>query len=117
MESNNISRNVEAYEAIKELLVSRKLFPGQKIIYRDLEAKLGMSKTPIINGLIKLEQEGLVVSERNRGFYVRDVSPDDAEQIFDLRQKLEEISINYAISNYEKEDLELLKEKLIAYNE
>jgi DNA-binding GntR family transcriptional regulator len=117
MKRNNISRNIEAYEAIKELLVSCKLFPGQKIIYRDLEAKLGMSKTPIINGLIKLEQEGLVVSERNRGFYIKDVSPDDAEQIFDLRQRLEEISIDYAISNYEKEDLALLKEKLIAYNE
>ena len=90
------TRTDEAYQAIKELFYHQQLFPGQKIIYRDLEEKLGMSKTPIINGLIKLEQEGLVVSQKNRGFYIKDVSLEDVEWVYDLKQKLEEISVDYA---------------------
>ena len=110
-----MSKNLKAYNAIKELVAGHKLFPGQKLIYRDLEETLGMSKTPIINGLIRLEQEGLVVSKKNRGFFMKTVSAEEADQIYDLREKLEEISIEYAIKNYDSDDLKALAEKLEGY--
>ena len=116
MKKSEISKNLKAYNAIKELVAGRKLSPGQKLIYRDLEEALGMSKTPIINGLMRLEQEGLVVSKRNRGFFMREVSASEAEQIYDLREKLEEISISYAIKNHDPDDLNILKKKLNHYN-
>ena len=115
MKKSGISKNLKAYNAIKELVAGHKLSPGQKLIYRDLEEALGMSKTPIINGLMKLEQEGLVVSKRNRGFFMRKVSADEAEQIYDLREKLEEISIGYAIKNYDSDNLNILEQKLNLY--
>jgi len=115
MKKSGMSKNFKAYNAIKELVAVHKLSPGQKLIYRDLEEALGMSKTPIINGLMKLEQEGLVVSKRNRGFFMRKVSADEAEQIYDLREKLEEISIGYAIKNYDSDDLNILEQKLNLY--
>ena len=111
-----MSKNRQAYNALKRLVSGRKLSPGQKLIYRDLEEKLGMSKTPIINGLIRLEQEGFVVSKKNRGFFIKDFSAKEAEQIYDLREKLEEISINYAIKNYDNKDLKMLEDKLNLYN-
>ncbi|MBW1980622.1 MAG: GntR family transcriptional regulator [Deltaproteobacteria bacterium] len=117
MKKGDISKNFEAYLAIKELVAGHKLFPGQKLIYRDLEKALGMSKTPIINGLMRLEQEGLVVSKKNRGFFMREVSAEEAEQIYDLREKLEEISIGYAIRNYDDKDLQELEGKLQQYND
>lgn len=115
MKKSEISKNLKAYNAIKELVAVHKLSPGQKLIYRDLEEALGMSKTPIINGLMRLEQEGIVVSKRNRGFFMREVSADEAEQIYDLREKLEEISIGYAIKNYDSDDLNILEQKLNLY--
>lgn len=115
MKKSGMSKNFKAYNAIKELVAVHKLSPGQKLIYRDLEEALGMSKTPIINGLMRLEQEGLVVSKRNRGFFMREVSADEAEQIYDLREKLEEISIGYAIKNYDSDDLNILEQKLNLY--
>jgi DNA-binding GntR family transcriptional regulator len=112
-----VLKGPEAYEAIKELIRGKKLVPGQKIIYRDLEEMLGMSKTPIINGLVRLEEEGLVVSKKNRGFYIKEESLLEAGQIFDLREKLEQISLEFAIANYSKQGLAILKEKMIAYHE
>ena len=111
-----MSKNLEAYSAIKELVAGHKLSPGQKLIYRDLEEELGMSKTPIINGLVRLEQEGFVVSKKNRGFFIKKFSAEEAKQIYDLREKLEEISIDYAIKNHNNKDLKILEEKLNLYN-
>jgi DNA-binding GntR family transcriptional regulator len=111
------ARNYDAYQAIKDLILSNRLFPGQKIIYRELEEKLKMSKTPIINALVMLEKDQLVVSQKNRGFYIREVNRKEAEQIYDLRHRLEEMAIGYAIENHTKKDLDILKEKLDAYND
>ena len=110
-------KGTEAYKAVKELIRNKKLVPGQKIIYRDLEEILGMSKTPIINGLVRLEEEGLVVSEKNRGFYIKEESLVEAGQIFDLRIKLEQISMEFAVANHSDRDLAILKEKMISYDE
>ncbi len=111
------ARNYDAYQAIKDLILSNRLFPGQKIIYRELEEKLKMSKTPIINALVMLERDQLVVSQKNRGFYIREVNRKEAEQIYDLRNRLEEMAVGYAIENHSKKDLDILKDKLDAYND
>jgi DNA-binding GntR family transcriptional regulator len=76
-----------------------------------------MSKTPIINGLVRLEEEGLVISKKNRGFYIKEESRVEACQIFDLRIKLEQISMEFAVENHSAEDLVILREKMIAYDE
>ncbi len=39
--------------------------------------------------LVRLEQDGLVVSHANRGFFVRGMSASEAEEIYELRLKLE----------------------------
>lgn len=111
-----MSKNYEAYEKIKSFILNRQLSPGQKLIYRDLEEKIGMTKTPIINGLIMLEKEGFVIAKKNRGFYVSEINANEAEQIFDLREKLENLAIEYAISNYYSTDIEILKKKLKVYD-
>jgi DNA-binding GntR family transcriptional regulator len=111
------AKNYEAYQAIKHLILSNQLFPGQKIIYRDLEEKLRMSKTPIINALVMLEKDNLVVSKKNRGFYIRGLNPKEAEQIYALRESLEELALGCAIRNHTRKDIEILREKLDAYNE
>ncbi|MEN6439564.1 MAG: GntR family transcriptional regulator [Syntrophobacter sp.] len=117
MQRSEQSKNHEAYQALKQLIVEQKLSPGQKLICRDLEEILNMSKTPIINGLTRLEQEGLVVSKRNRGFFMKDVSREEAEQIYELRERLEMISMDFAVRNRTEEDLRVLKEMADLYHE
>lgn len=111
------SFNYIAYNKLKNLIFSGVLSPGHKIIYRDLEERLNMSKTPIINALMMLERDNLVVSERNRGFYIRVIKRKEAEQIYELRQALEDIAIESAIKNHEENDLKELKKKLDTYNQ
>ncbi|MCB2227741.1 MAG: GntR family transcriptional regulator [Desulfarculaceae bacterium] len=105
-----VSKDHQALVGIKQLLFARKLSPGQKIIYSDLAKQLGMSKTPIINALNKLENEGLVIYHVNRGYFVRQLTIEEVVQMYDLRDKLEAIAIDYAVSNGDEEGLAQLEQ-------
>ena len=111
-----MTRDLQAYQGIKKLIYKRKLSPGQKLVYRDLEKLLNMSKTPVINALYRMEQEGLVVSHPNRGFYVKELSTKEIQQIYELKLKFMEIAIEYAIAHYNQQDLRHLKLALDQYN-
>lgn len=52
----------EAYNKIKQMIFQQTLVSGQRLIYQDLSKILNMSRTPIINALNRLEQEGFAVS-------------------------------------------------------
>jgi DNA-binding GntR family transcriptional regulator len=54
-----------------------------------LAAELGVSKIPLREALARLEQEGLIRSQANRGFFVRALSTEEAEEVYALRLKLE----------------------------
>jgi DNA-binding GntR family transcriptional regulator len=54
-----------------------------------LAADLGVSKIPLREVLARLEQEGLVISEANRGFFVSPLSRQEADEVFALRLQLE----------------------------
>jgi DNA-binding GntR family transcriptional regulator len=112
---STVPKDLQAVEGIKNLMFSRRLIPGQKLIYRDLEEALGMSKTPIINALVRLAQEGLVISKQNRGYFVKELTEDEIRQMYQMRIKLEEISIDLAIENYKEEDLIEWRECLDRY--
>lgn len=73
----------------RERILSGRL-PADAPIRQDaLALELGVSKIPLREALARLESEGLVVSHPNRGFIVRPLSRADAEDVFDLRLRIE----------------------------
>jgi DNA-binding GntR family transcriptional regulator len=50
----------EAYRKIKQMIFEQKLVPGQRLVNKDLGQLLNMSRTPIINALNRLVQDGFV---------------------------------------------------------
>lgn len=110
-------KDLFAYEEIRKLIAERKLVPGQKILYRDLEELLGVSKTPIINALARLAREHIVVSFHNRGYYVREWTKQHIRQMFDLKQKVHQIVVDCAVKNCNPENLSVLRDALDAYLE
>ena len=101
--------NEEIHQKIKELIINGKFNPGQKLIYSELEKILGVSKTPIINALIRLKCEGLVKQKQNFGFYVKEINFDEIFQLFDARLYLELCNIPNIIKNCTKDDIKKLK--------
>jgi DNA-binding GntR family transcriptional regulator len=86
-----------AYAQIKELIQRYEFKPGQKLTQEDLAKRLRVSLTPVREALRILEKEGYVEPIRNRGFYVSEISLKEAEELFELREALEVLSIEKAI--------------------
>ena len=86
----------KAYLIIKDLIMERKLLPGQKIPQEKLARDLGISRTPLISALKFLEHEKLVESVPRRGFFVRLFSIEEMVYIFELREVLEGLAARRA---------------------
>lgn len=113
--NSSFTESKRAYEYMKNMMFARKLVPSQKLIYRDLEKILKMSKTPIVIALSKLEEEGLVRQKRNRGYYMNTLNSQEVRNLYELRSRLEELCAEYAIQRYSANDLIKLKKTLDAY--
>ncbi len=81
---------------IQDQILAGKLPPNQPVRQDLLAAELGVSKIPIREAFIRLEQDGVLVAQANRGFFVRSLSPEDAEDVYALRLKLEPDAVAYA---------------------
>lgn len=78
-----------AFEHIKGLILDGTFRPGQFISERELTAELEMSKTPIRAALERLEEQGFVTIAPQRGVIVREMSPREISDHYDLRMALE----------------------------
>ncbi len=107
----------EAARKIKHMIFQQKLVPGQRLVYSDLCRILNMSRTPIINALNRLEQEGFVASENFRGFYVKPIDIDEIWEAFGVREALEVYSVEQAIKVGDQEDIPALEEKRLAHED
>ena len=77
------------YDRLKSMIIERKLMPGEKIYQDKLAHEFGVSRTPLVSALKKLEHEKLITAVPRRGFYVRLFSKQEMAHIFELREVLE----------------------------
>lgn len=77
------------YDRLKSMIIERKLMPGEKIYQDKLAHEFGVSRTPLVSALKKLEHEKLITVMPRRGFYVRLFSKQEMVHIFELREVLE----------------------------
>jgi phosphonate utilization transcriptional regulator len=75
---------------IERLILSGELAPGAKLTEVMLAERLGVSRGPIREALLVLEEAGLVRLEKNRGAFVRSIPLDEAMEIYDLRAMVDE---------------------------
>ena len=95
----------DAYEVILDAITSLKLRPGAMVIEGRLARSLGISKTPVRNALVRLEQAGFVRTVPFRGTFVSEVSLRDVKEIFHVRASLEELAIRRAVEDASPADI------------
>lgn len=105
----------EAYRRIKQMILEQKFAPGQRLVNNDLGEMLHMSRTPIINALNRLVQDGVVGFESFRGFYVRPIDLQETWDAFGVREAFEVYAVEQAIKLAGAEDMAHLEEKFSEY--
>lgn len=84
------------YERLREAIVLGRLHPNERLVEADLTGMLGASRSAVRTALVRLEQEGVVEHERNRGAKVRVVEEAEAVEIYEARIALESFAAGRA---------------------
>ncbi|AHC26753.2 MULTISPECIES: GntR family transcriptional regulator [Mycobacteriaceae] len=82
-------RAEQVMEAVREALDAGVMQPGVKYSVYQLAAALGVSRTPVRDALLRLEEVGLIGFEARQGFRVRLPDPREIAEIFAIRLALE----------------------------
>jgi DNA-binding GntR family transcriptional regulator len=77
-----------AYAALREDIIEWRLLPGTVLAEVEQSERLGVSRTPLREALSRLTAEGLTTAG-GRGVVVTDISLDDIDELFELRETLE----------------------------
>lgn len=107
IEHNDLSYKI--YERLKEMILTNKLFPGEKILQENLAQQLGVSRTPLLKALQMLEHELLVESIPRRGMFVKKMSMREILDAFDCRDGIESMAAGVAAEKITDEQVQLLK--------
>ena len=78
-----------AHNTIRELIIGGSFQPGERLLEEELAHRVGVSRTSIRDAIRRLEAEGLVRTEANRGTFVAQLSSTEVDEIFQLRAVLE----------------------------
>ena len=75
-------------EAIEEMIVSGELTAGDRINESALASRLGVSRGPIREACRRLEEAGLLESATNQGVFVREMTLEEARDLYEVRGAL-----------------------------
>ncbi|CAM5279593.1 GntR family transcriptional regulator [Streptomyces tanashiensis] len=84
-------------EELRRAITSGELRPGGPIRQEALAARFEVSRVPLREALKALEAEGLVVHHVHRGYFVAELSLDDLEEIYRIRELLETEAVRMAV--------------------
>lgn len=76
-------------EGIKQDIIIGRLRPHQRLVEEEISAHFNVSRHVSRAALVQLERMGLVTRRPNRGVIVRDFSPAQVEQIYEVRMILQ----------------------------
>ena len=88
-----------AVAQLREAIMWARFAPGMKLKVADLQARFGLSSSPLREALGRLVAEGLVVVEDRRGFRVAGVTPAEVEDVARMRILLEQEAMRASIEH------------------
>ena len=86
---NHLDLTEQVYRFLKERILRRDIKPGEKISVEDVARGLKVSRTPVVNALQMLKNDGLVDIVPRRGTFVTELTARDVADLFDVRLLLE----------------------------
>ena len=91
MDARTLPRSVvdDVYDSLKKSIVEGAYAPGQRLRALRVAQELKVSRTPVKEALIRLEQEGLIRREQGSGFIVRGLSVREILALYRVREVLE----------------------------
>ena len=99
MDKAKYSLTQRTYITLKDWVKFGVLVPNRLYSESELGKKLGVSRSPVRSALQHLEGEGLIVRLPQRGYFVYPFSPEDVDNVYDVRKAIEGYAIEHLIGS------------------
>jgi len=93
------------YNTIRKKIICHQVKPGERLIDSDLAEELGVSRSLVRQAFTILEKSGLVELIPRNGFYVREISKQDIQEMYEIRNILETQAALMAVNRISEEDI------------
>lgn len=94
-----------AVQWLRSAIVAGELRPGQRVPQEEVADRLGVSLAPVREALRVLEHEGQLTYLARRGYFVTELRLADLEEIYALRQVLEERAVRATLPTLDEHAL------------
>jgi DNA-binding GntR family transcriptional regulator len=111
------SAGKDPYHLLREAIVSGKFHPNERLVEATVATTIGAGRTAVRAALVRLDQEGLVSLEPNRGARVRLISDREALEIEEVRATLEALLARRAATAATATDLRDLRNLIVLMRE
>ncbi|UCF95797.1 MAG: GntR family transcriptional regulator [Spirochaetaceae bacterium] len=106
----NLSSKV--YAVLKQMIANSRFKPGARINVEKITKELGVSRTPVWEAIRRLEQEGLVMNSPNKGVFMNTLTPEEALDLYAVREVLEGMAARLAAEKIDEKVLAKLEKSL-----
>jgi DNA-binding GntR family transcriptional regulator len=103
------------YSHLKQAILRGDIAPGSRLVESRLASALGISRTPVREGIHKLEREQIVRRGPSGGFFVAGLTREEIKETFGIRAVLESYAASLAAIQHRKEELAPLNSKIQEY--
>jgi DNA-binding GntR family transcriptional regulator len=83
----------EVYQQIFDAITRGDIAPGERIVQEKLGQELQVSRTPVREALLRLEQEGVLTIVGRSGFEIRQLTDSEVRDIYQSREAIEGYSM------------------------
>ena len=102
----------QVLDTLRQAIIDGRLAPGARLTERELTEMLGVSRTVVREALRSLEAEGLVHVIPNKGPVVRELSREEAEDLYQIRAVLEGLAARLFVQHATADQIEQLAQTL-----
>jgi DNA-binding GntR family transcriptional regulator len=107
LSSQSVSQQI--YDFLRSAIIDGTLKPNQRLVEKSLAEELQVSRTPVREALRHLEVEGLIQYLPQRRVLVRQFSPEEIAEVYDLRILLEGYAARLAAKRARFDDIQALE--------
>lgn len=102
----------DAAQTLRTAILKGRIADGARLRQTDLADQLGISRTPVREALVRLQQEGLVELLPGGGVCVKVLNLDDAVELYDVREVLDGLAARLAAGKADAASLARLDKAL-----
>lgn len=114
--STTASASSIVFDALRKAIIQGQLEEGEPLRQDEIARLFNTSRIPVREAISRLEEQGLVRTQRYKGAVVTELSPKETREIFDLRALVEPEIIKNAVPLMTQELLSTAREKCAAFS-